>query len=116
MPRSSSNRPILRRDSSGYTPAVPTSSPVGSPPSAITQNTHTFMQSVTQGLGFGMGNAIAHKMFGSNPTMANAETVASERVVPAIKPIYLSTEYTQCMKESENNDDACRHLLDALIN
>lgn len=70
---SSSNSSSYSRSKPSYTPTpAPPPSPVYSPstPSTITveQNRPTFGQTLKEGFGFGMGSAIAHRIFGGSTT------------------------------------------------
>lgn len=71
------------------------------------------MQTMKQGLGFGIGSSIAHNIFDSDKTVIHKhEPIQSVQPIQPAHPIQASTEYIQCMKESSNNTDACKHLLD----
>ena len=100
MPRSSS--PAAR------TPAVPIrrSQSIRYAPAPATTAVHHKMEqpsvwdSVKSGFGFGIGNSIAHRMFGPTYTVEHKH---SEQLK--------NPEYEQCMKESFNNTEACKQYL-----
>ncbi len=106
MPRSSFSS---SRSSStkSYAPKTATSPPTYSASSMNTTHTHKieqpgFFSNVLQGFGLGAGQSIAFNMFRS-PT--------------EVKHIYESSptqskEYLQCMKESDNDKEACKQYLD----
>lgn len=66
----------------------------------------TLGQSIKEGFGFGMGSAIAHRIFGPKPTV-----VVQQAPAPAVSASVLPAEYVQCMKESQNNAEACKQYL-----
>ena len=61
---------------------------------------------VKEGFAWGLGNGIAHTMIGS--IFRPAPVIAVPAAAAAIPQV--SSEYTQCMKDFEDQA-ACRHLL-----
>ncbi len=97
---SSASRPVTPK-----LPAVPHSTPVGSP--ALQPIQPTFGQTIKEGFGFGIGSAIAHRIFGGTRVVEHVHTQQSTQPQTIQNP-----EYVQCLKESNQNVDACKHLLD----
>jgi hypothetical protein len=100
MPRSSS-RPSSRPVALPFSFSKPSSKPV-------TPVVHThkveqpgFFSNVFQGFGLGAGQSIAFNMFRS-PTEVKYTYESSSS----------SKEYTQCMKESQNDVEACKQYLE----
>jgi hypothetical protein len=78
--------------------------------SSLSTNNHTvkieqpgFFSNVLQGFGLGAGQSLAFNMFRSNQTITQ-QTVTQD--IPFLK------EYIQCMKEYNNNSDACKQYLE----
>jgi hypothetical protein len=99
---------------SSFSSSKPSSRPVALPSykSASTPVVHThkveqpgFFSNVLQGFGLGAGQSIAFNMFRS-PTEVK-HTYESHPSSP-----YQSKEYTQCMKESQNDVEACKQYLE----
>jgi hypothetical protein len=77
----------------------------------ITQNNTTtlakptFGQTIKEGIAFGVGQSVAHRaigaIFGSPATQEKSVTI-----IAAEKP-----EYTQCMKETFQDKEACKQYL-----
>ena len=78
--------------------------PAKAPASASTASTAPMGSLVKDGFAWGLGNGIAYTMIGSIFRPAPAASVAAA-AVPQV-----SSEYTQCMKDFEDQA-ACRHLL-----
>ena len=83
------------------TPPAPSSVPVSGAP--------TLGQSIKQGFGFGMGSAIAHRIFGASPTIVVQPTPAPTQA-PTVEPKY-PREFEQCMRESNNDREVCKQFL-----
>ena len=90
-------------------------SPVPSPvPSTVPRNIPSVSPApnslgtlVKEGFAWGLGNAVAHRVFGSIwPSAAPATTVVPPVQLPTKTP-----EYQQCMQDF-NDLAACKHLLD----
>jgi hypothetical protein len=58
------------------------------------------LSNIWQGFGLGAGQAIAHNIFRSDPPPVK---VVTETEMP--------TAFVQCMKESKNDVEVCKHLL-----
>ena len=67
---------------------------------------------VKDGFAWGLGNGIAHTVVGSifRPAPAAAAAVPAAAATAAAAIPQVSSEYTQCMKDFEDQA-ACRHLL-----
>jgi len=83
------------------------------PISLLHQERPTFGTIMKEGFAFGVGNSIAHRIFG--PTVSTVPTPIATPIAtptPTPTPITVSNnlEYVQCMKESQNNVEACKHL------
>ena len=91
MPRSSSPKIPQRKVSTVKMPL-----PDRNLPAIITQKP-SFLQTVKEGLAFGVGNSLGHRLVGSviSPTIVQKSTVENE--------------YEQCMKD--NDKAGCEHLL-----
>jgi hypothetical protein len=63
-----------------------------------------FFSNVLQGFGLGTGQAIAHNIFRSNTNTNTQEKSKSNNED-------FSKEYIQCMKESNNDKEACKQYL-----
>jgi hypothetical protein len=101
MPRSTSSS----RKSVPSSPSIGTmrkslapSDPTPTVPAPTVPVQPSFMQSIKQGFGFGMGSSIAHNIFDSPKTVTHVHTAPNQ-------------SYTQCMKDSDNDVEACKHLL-----
>lgn len=57
----------------------------------------SFLQTMKEGLSFGIGNSLAHRFIGS--------------LSPSLKSPVENKEYTQCMKDT-NDKSGCEYLLD----
>ena len=79
---------------------VPMRAPV---PAPATSSTASMGSLVKDGFAWGLGNGIAHTMIGS--IFRTAVPAAPVTAVPQV-----SSEYTQCMKDFEDQA-VCRHLL-----
>lgn len=110
MPRanSSSRSPVPR---SPYKPATVAPPPkhISTPitPAPVPTTVHhtveapTLGQSMKQGFGWGMGSAIAHRIFGATPVVNHTTTMV----------VSSNPEYEKCMKESFNDKEACKQYL-----
>jgi hypothetical protein len=110
MPRSSSKSGHFSRNSkSSYSyssPKSPISSPVSS---SIVHHNHQierpgFFSNMWQGFGLGAGQSIAMNMFRSDPKVTHIHENAPVSNLPK--------EYIQCMKESDNDKEACKQYLE----
>jgi hypothetical protein len=117
MTRKSNNRSYF---SSRSPVSIPKSVPVSKP--AVThsasQVTHShnvnverpgFFSNMWQGFGLGAGQAIAHNWFRSDPVVKH---VHENTPSPSSKEIMMPKEYTQCMKDNNNDKDLCKQFLD----
>jgi len=108
-PRSSS------KSYSYSSPKSPVPAPnYSTPSSSVNHNVKVeqpgFFSNVFQGFGLGAGQSMAFNLFRSSPavtptisTMATTGVTASEQ---------FPKEYIQCMKEYNNNSDACKQYLE----
>jgi hypothetical protein len=60
-----------------------------------------FFSIMWQGFGLGAGQSIAHNIFRSDPVVKHIHSSESN-----------SKEYDQCMKESNNDKEACKQYLE----
>jgi hypothetical protein len=61
-----------------------------------------------------MGSAIAHRIFGAKPTVVVQQAPPAPAPAPTVTgPVVasVSAEYTQCMKESNDDKEACKQFL-----
>jgi hypothetical protein len=74
-----------------------------------------FFSNMLQGFALGTGQSIAMNIFRSEPQVTHIhETIQSSNSTVSStnsESIY-SKEYTQCMKESNNDKEACKEYLD----
>ena len=128
MPRSSSSSsgkgrstPFSYKAAVFQTPRtpVPLARPVAAPP-APTHMTHSvqqpgFFSNMWQGFGLGAGQSIAFNMFRSPTEVKHVHESAPAAPVAAPaatrERITFSKEYTQCMEEAKQDEEACKHLL-----
>ena len=73
-----------------------------SAPPAIQIARPSFGQTLKEGIAFGAGQSIAHRAIG----ILVGGSAPTERVQVSEKP-----EYVQCMRESKNNEEACKQFL-----
>jgi len=110
MPRSnsSSSRPAYSHSSSkSHVPARRVN------PSPV--HTHKvqqpgFLSNMWQGFGLGAGQSIAMNMFRSDPKVTHIHETQPNSIVQ--QTTIESKEYIQCMKESQNNKEACKEYLE----
>jgi hypothetical protein len=105
-------------------PALVKTQPIHKPPVSyeIKHQAPTFGQTIKQGFGFGLGNAIAHRLFSSIPSIMNTnDQVQQEPVKPdsqvsrsigafATQDMSGQIDYMQCMKEG-GTDESCKQYL-----
>lgn len=119
---SSSSRSSFSRSSkpsSSYSYSSP-KSPVPAPPAPTTPIQHNvqvqqpgFFSNMWQGFGLGAGQSIAMNIFRSNPTVTHIhENISSKSSNISSLEASLPKEYVQCMKESDNNKEACKQYLE----
>ncbi len=65
-----------------------------------------FFSNVMQGFGLGAGQSLAFNMFRSSPIVQQPTNKTETQDIPFPK------EYIQCMKEYNNNSDACKQYLE----
>jgi hypothetical protein len=115
MPGRSSSRSSFSRSSSkskslsSSKSSIPVSSPT---PSPIVHNHQVqqpgFFSNMWQGFGLGAGQSIAHNIFRSDPVVKHIhETPPNTNNLSNN-----SKEYIQCMKESNNDKEACKEYLE----
>ena len=138
MPRSSSSRSSSPRSSSFSRPSLShrsskpsysysspksplpaPSAPTPTPSSSVVNHNHQvqqpgFFSNMWQGFGLGAGQSIAMNIFRSDPKVTHVhETSPSVPVVTSSSiESSLPKEYIQCMKESQNNKEACKQYLE----
>lgn len=74
-----------------------------------------FFSNVLQGFGLGAGQSLAFNLFRSSPsvTPTSATTATTAPVIGGTtQDIPFPKEYIQCMKEYNNNSDACKQYLE----
>jgi hypothetical protein len=73
----------------------------------------TLGQAMKEGFGFGFGQAAAHSLFrsifGSGQSSGQPTSTTSITGATAVSPSQL-TSYQQCLKESNNDTEACKYL------
>ena len=108
-PSSHGSSASLSRPVTPNVPKAPHPTPVGSPALQPIQVDHsrTLGQSIKDGFGFGIGSAFAHRIFGGSAKVEHVHTQTTQTQTQNQNP-----EYAQCLKESNQNYDACKHLLD----
>ena len=110
MPRSSS-RPSSLPSSPKSTTSI--SKPITSTQPSVNHNhqvqTPGFLSNMMQGFGLGAGQSIAMNMFRSDPKVTHIHETQSNIVQQSSIE---SKEYIQCMKESQNNKEACKEYLE----
>ena len=95
------SRSIVKAPAAPVPMRAPVPAPVPVPvPAPASASTATMGSLVKDGFAWGLGNGIAHTMVGS---------IFRPAVVATAVP-QVSSEYTQCMKDFEDQA-ACRHLL-----
>jgi len=105
MPRSSS------RPSSRFSSTTSISKPITSTqPSVNHQQQPGFLSNMWQGFGLGAGQSIAMNMFRSDPKVTHIHETQPNSIVQ--QTTIESKEYIQCMKESQNNKEACKEYLE----
>jgi hypothetical protein len=126
MPGRSSSRSSFSRSSSKSTPSVTSqssasvSTPSYSSPASVQHNVKVeqpgFFSNMMQGFALGTGQSFAFNLFRSNPTPAPsaAPTSVVQSTATANSSIEssLPKDFVQCMKETNNDKDACKHYLD----
>ena len=128
MPGRSSSRSSFSRSSSKSTPSVTSRSAASNTPSysssaSVQHNVKVeqpgFFSNMMQGFALGTGQSFAFNLFRSNPTPAPSAAPApvshaSSATATANSSIEssLPKEFVQCMKETNNDKDACKHYLD----
>lgn len=115
MPRSSSpsrSTPAVKPVAQRPVATVPAATPVP-PTSSPHQYQHNvrverlgFFTNVWQGFGLGAGQAIAHNIFRSS-----AEPTATAPSQPSVATNELPKEFTQCMKEHNNDIELCKQFI-----
>jgi hypothetical protein len=69
-----------------------------------------FFSNMWQGFGLGAGQSIAFNMFRSDPVVKHVHESMPVQLPAATDT--LPKEYVQCMKESQNNVEACKQYLE----
>ena len=129
MPRNSSSssrsKPLSFKSAVFQTPRAPVAlpraaaplpayRPPAGPPAAVPAVTQVQMQppgffsSVIQGFGLGAGQSFAFNMFRSPE-----KVVVEHRPAAVTDRIPRSKEYTQCMEESKQDEEACRQFIES---
>lgn len=75
-------------------------------------NQPSLFDSVKQGVGFGAGSAIGHRLIGglfgsSNPTQPTIQ----QPTLPTTQPYYASESYMSCIQNNKENPEVCRPFL-----
>lgn len=108
--------------SSVSTPSYSSSAPVQQHNVKVEQP--GFFSNMIQGFGLGAGQSLAFNLFRSNPTPAPSAAPAAPTSVSYAATATatasanssiessLPKEFVQCMKETNNDKDACKHYLD----
>lgn len=78
------------------------------PPSAEPQiqEKQGFLSNIVQGFALGTGQAIAHNMFRSNPTINQIHTSSPTTSLESTS----TKEYEKCMKDTQDDKEACKHF------
>ncbi len=116
MPGRSSSRSSFSRSSSKSTPVTTSQSIPSLPPvqhHSVKVEQPGFFSNMMQGFALGTGQSFAFNLFRSNPTPApaTAPSAPSASTNSSIESS-LPKEFVQCMKESNNDKEACKHYLD----
>lgn len=124
MPGRSSSRSSFSRSSSKSIPSVtsrssvPVSTPSHSSLASVQHNVKFeqpgFFSNMMQGFALGTGQSFAFNLFRSNPTHAPSAAPVVQSTATANSSIEssLPKDFVQCMKETNNDKDACKHYLD----
>ena len=107
MPRSSS------RPSSRFSSTTSISKPITSTQPSVNHHQPQqpgFLSNMWQGFGLGAGQSIAMNMFRSDPKVTHIHETQPNSIVQ--QTTIESKEYIQCMKESQNNKEACKEYLE----
>lgn len=116
MPRSSSSSSASKsRALSSY--KAPSVAPLSPPTVHLDVPKPTVWSSVKQGFGFGIGNSIAHNMFGSstNPNSTGGTHNPNHNVTSEVlRENQQWKEYQQCLKEAKGDQEPCKHLMPEL--
>jgi hypothetical protein len=118
MPGRSSFSKSSFKSSSKSTPVTTSQSTPSSAPvqhHSVKVEQPGFFSNMMQGFALGTGQSFAFNLFRSNPTPAPATTptpttsfVSTNSSIESSLP----KEFVQCMKESNNDKEACKHYLD----
>jgi hypothetical protein len=71
-----------------------------------------FFSNLWQGFGLGAGQSIAFNMFRSDPVVKHVHETIPPIVSKTPAADSLPNEYVQCMKESQNDKEACKQYLE----
>ena len=115
MPRSQQTKPVPIKNQTIHTA-----------PYEIKYQAPTFGQTLKQGFGFGLGNALANRLFSSNPNPGHSvkntnDQVQQEIIKPdsqvsrsigacATQDMSGQIDYMQCIKEG-GDEDSCKQYL-----
>lgn len=110
--RASSSRNLIRPSYSYSSPK----SPVATPSPSVVNHNHQverpgFFSNMMQGFGLGAGQSIAMNIFRSDPKVTHVHENTPVTANSSIESS-LPKEYVQCMKESQNNKEACKQFLE----
>jgi hypothetical protein len=115
---SSSSRSSLSRPSYSYSSPKSPTTVTAPPPSSVVHHNHQvqqpgFFSNMWQGFGLGAGQGIAMNIFRSDPKVTHVhENAPSHTAATSTLEASLPKEYVQCMKESNNNKEACKQYLE----
>ncbi len=116
MPGRSSVSRSSFKSSSKSTPAVAPSSLPSVQHHNVKVEQPGFFSNMMQGFALGTGQSFAFNLFRSNPTPAPSATLApvvqSTATANSSIESSLPKDFVQCMKETNNDKDACKHYLD----
>lgn len=77
----------------------------------IEQQKQGFFSKVFDGFAYGTGSSIAQNMFRKNEVTIKNETTTSSPIESKLESKLESKEYLQCLKDTNNDKDACEHYL-----
>ncbi len=111
-PSRSISRPssIARPSYSYSSPKIPVLPPIQHHTMQVQQP--GFFSNLWQGFGLGAGQSLAFNMFRSEPVVKHIHDSPPPQITSSA--VNMPKEYVQCMKESNNNTEACKQYLDQI--
>lgn len=106
MPRTRTAKKVVDNDSATLQIVSPRAAPVVNRPTLGS----VFAESMTSGVGFGLGSALVRSIFGPVTTPNNDYTQCLEQNTDTSACYHLSNEYKACMVRTNFNQTQCRDL------